>query len=723
MSVQNPAHKIARWSVVGMEGMWAKMFDPPVESPATPDQVAPTNPVPEVVAAAGLQNTPTVPHTVQRNLLHGLTLPTWDGLKQLKFYTFQDKDNPATGMGTYPAGTIRVPRGVVYHAETSGEGPPPHTIHWHGIEPTPMNDGVGHCSMELGQYVYQWQPNFIGTYFYHCHRNTMQHFEFGLFGLLLIEPPDAYFATQVDPNIPIGHCRDGKRRTAANLAAVNALLPSNQKFPDFNGNLLTDPDPWTGDPALKFATDPHAMTVAYDVEALWVLDDRDSVWSDMAPDARATFPRSGSIPGINDEFNRNPGKNGFFAFNDFNADYWYVTGVPVPAHKGGTGTIPANAAIPAALNSGVDGTQVAVNAQTGQTILIRCLDAAYNSIEVTFPVDIVIIAWDGRALGQPPYGHNEAYVVPANTPIHTSTARRFDALIRTTQAMNDFVTVKFINTRGQVPGLPEDVLVTTKIPFNVGGSPVLPTFAVSGKVAGPGGAPLQGVALDVTPVSLGGSSPRTVLSDANGNYSAPGLTSAAYMITPSLSGFVFTPDMVTVAVNDKDLPGQNFTASADVGGIILTPDKVSPQAPDVPGGVTFNASVNGGGPYEFRFRLISGSVTTTVQDFSLTGSWHWISAGAAPGVYRVEVDVRVAGATSSLAEKSTSIHYLLTAQEYTLDEAIETLRMATGSKVPTSAELARLDVAPLLNGVTTPDGKVDIQDVIAILRKVVGLPL
>ena len=90
-----------------------------------------------------------------------------------------------------------------------------------------MNDGVGHCSMEIGNYIYQWQPNFIGTYFYHCHRNTMQHFEFGLFGTCSIDPPGRLFCLHchdqparrhvVLNNIPIGAGRDGKFRTAANL--------------------------------------------------------------------------------------------------------------------------------------------------------------------------------------------------------------------------------------------------------------------------------------------------------------------------------------------------------------------------------------------------------------------------------------------------------------------------------------------------------------------------
>ncbi|MBI5582300.1 MAG: multicopper oxidase domain-containing protein [Deltaproteobacteria bacterium] len=332
MSVENPAVRIPRRSIeqpAGEAGLWVKMFDPPTESPPTPELLdllhlplgVKANPVPEVMQAAGLAAV-SVPHTVQRDLLHGLKLPGWDG-KRLEFFTFRDKDVPAASNGNYPAATIRVPRGVVFHSRSEGHGPPPHTIHWHGIEPTAINDGVGHCSMEIGHYTYQWQPNFMGTFFYHCHVATVQHFEFGLFGALIIDPPDAFFASIEATNglvrlnsVPIGAGIDGLFRCAANVAPVQARF----NFHNFNTNPIE-------------SLDPHAFTVSYDVEALWVVDDRDSVWSDLAPDPRAFLAGRGNRPGINDKFAR-----GFF--NDFNADYWFVTGVPVPAarvDRGGTG--------------------------------------------------------------------------------------------------------------------------------------------------------------------------------------------------------------------------------------------------------------------------------------------------------------------------------------------------------------------------------------------------
>ncbi len=476
MSFANPAFQIPRVSVIGEEPEWAKMFDPrPVgASPTLPEPLAPTNPAPEVMQAQGLLNVST-PRTWACDLLNGLDIATWDGRKTVHFMAIRGTDirSPFNGP-QWPGPTIRVPRGVVFHGSTRGKGPPPHTIHWHGIEPTSINDGVGHCSMEIGGFTYQWQPNYIGSYFYHCHRNTMQHFEFGLYGNLFILPPDAYFAsvvgsdwtTQTLPatitlnNIPVGACSDGKFRIAANLA----------KFPQFPGFIAGDPVFGVGNATDDGIGDPHAFTVPYDVEVMWVLDDRDSRWSDLASNAFTTFPQFGNNPGIDDQFNRNPGRASFFAFNDYHADYFYLTGLPFRGHVGDAAPAPLTdpttvfpgGTVPAAINSGVSGTQVAVNASVGQTILIRCLDAAYAGTKVTFPVDVVIVAWDGRALGVPPFGlYSEPYLVPANTPVELSTARRCDILIRPVQAMSSFVNVEFYDTRG------DRLLIKAQIPFNI----------------------------------------------------------------------------------------------------------------------------------------------------------------------------------------------------------------------------------------------------------------
>ncbi|MBI5585296.1 MAG: multicopper oxidase domain-containing protein [Deltaproteobacteria bacterium] len=430
--------------------------------------------------ALGL-GTPGTPHTRVFDLLNGLDIPTWDGAKRIHFMAIRDKDFSPIG-AVYPGPICRVPRGAIFHGNMSGKGPPPHTIHWHGIEPTPINDGVGHCSMEIGNYTYQWQPNFTGTYFYHCHRNTMQHFEFGLFSLLPIDPPDAFFASiaSVDPvtgavtlnAIPVGAGTDGKFRNACNLLTLPASVRA--KFSGFVGGDATYGVAGAGDIGVG---DPHAFTVPHDVEVIWVPDDRDSIWSDLASNAFQTFPIHGSQPGVNDNFKANAGGSGFFAFNDFHADYFYITGVPVPTHVGGTGIINPSAPpplggvggvaspdglIPAFWNSGRSGSQIAVNARVGQTIFIRCLDAAYNNIRVTLPVDAVITEWDGRALGVPPFGlYNQAYVLPKNTPIEISVARRFGAIVNESTPISSFAKVEFLDTRGGV------LNATALIPFNI----------------------------------------------------------------------------------------------------------------------------------------------------------------------------------------------------------------------------------------------------------------
>lgn len=552
MSFSSPIFPtVPRQSVAGMEGMFAKMWDPPKESPPTPDLLAPTNPVPEVMAAAGFQRTPTTLHTIERLLRHNLDITAWDGTG-LRFFAFSDPDNDATNGGTYPAATIRVPRGVIFHGHTQAASGP-HTIHWHGIEPTPINDGVGHCSMELGDYIYQWQPNHIGTYFYHCHRNTVQHFEFGLWGALLIVPPDAYFATQRNPAIPIGAGRDGLFRTEANLTNF-------PQFPGFNPNPLDTPDP-NPDPSnpWPFTVDPHAMTVPYDVEALWAFDDRDSVWAALATDVRQTYPVQGPNPGVDDNFHThgvaggNAAPGDFFAFNDFNSDYWFVTGVSVPGPKGGTGTIAPNIVLPPALNSGVTGTQVSINAQVGQTILIRAINGAYDVSQIRMPVDVVIIEADGRALGVPPFTHySQPFVLKANTPIRLSVARRASALFRPLSPFSGFATVEFFNPRSEAPTSEANRRFTARIPINIG--PAAGSRSISGMVVNSlTGQPIPGAQLN-----LAGSTSQMAFTDASGSYTFTGLADGVYTITPSHTSFGFSPRERRIAVNGTDVISQFF---------------------------------------------------------------------------------------------------------------------------------------------------------------------
>jgi alpha-tubulin suppressor-like RCC1 family protein len=81
--------------------------------------------------------------------------------------------------------------------------------------------------------------------------------------------------------------------------------------------------------------------------------------------------------------------------------------------------------------------------------------------------------------------------------------------------------------------------------------------------------------------------------------------------------------------------------------VTLTPAPATPAIVGTP--ITFTASASGGsGSYQYKFLLKApGGALQTVQDYSATAIWTWMTADLAPGSYQVVVYARNVGSTMS----------------------------------------------------------------------------
>ena len=99
------------------------------------------------------------------------------------------------GLPSVPGPVIRVNKGDVVRAHFTNTHNLPHTLHFHGEHPFNM-DGNGQRAMGTEQlqmpgesYTYKWVAEDPGFYFYHCHFNTAQHIDHGMYGLFIVEDP------------------------------------------------------------------------------------------------------------------------------------------------------------------------------------------------------------------------------------------------------------------------------------------------------------------------------------------------------------------------------------------------------------------------------------------------------------------------------------------------------------------------------------------------------
>ena len=185
------------------------------------------------------------------------------------------------------------------------------------------------------------------SYFYHCHVNTVLHAEMGMYGALIIDPP----------NGP-GAASDG---------------------------------------------------TSYNVEAIWAVDDIDTSWH--------CLPWNAALCG------------GDAGLNNFNPDLFCITGLGQAELDAD-----ASAATPA----------VAINANRGDTVLLRYIMAGYIPQRVTFHKDlgdITIVAEDGRNLPS-------KKTLSAGSSVFMTAAERYEFIFQAdTAGTNIPINIEFFNYR------------------------------------------------------------------------------------------------------------------------------------------------------------------------------------------------------------------------------------------------------------------------------------
>lgn len=83
---------------------------------------------------------------------------------------------------------------------------------------------------------------------------------------------------------------------------------------------------------------------------------------------------------------------------------------------------------------------------------------------------------------------------------------------------------------------------------------VTPTYSISGTVSG-------AVTSGVT-ITLSGAGSASTTTGSGGSYTFTGLSNGTYTVTPGKSGYTFSPTNRSVTVNNANVTGQNFTATA-----------------------------------------------------------------------------------------------------------------------------------------------------------------
>jgi inhibitor of cysteine peptidase len=154
------------------------------------------------------------------------------------------------------------------------------------------------------------------------------------------------------------------------------------------------------------------------------------------------------------------------------------------------------------------------------------------------------------------------------------------------------------------------------------------TYSMSGK-ASYNGAGLPGVTM-----TLGGTAGATVMTDSNGNYTIKGLKNGAYTLTPSMSGYDFTPVSTSKTIAGANITGINFSSGRNSGALSGTYTYVAQTAGfyEYGSGPVFTASMVSTGTGTIAFNGSGGcSITHTDIGYDMMHDTNTLSPSPSNG--------------------------------------------------------------------------------------------
>lgn len=238
------------------------------------------------------------------------------------------------GTAVYPAPKLVVNEGDQVEVILTNIGPKKegikrlaHTIHFHGLDTDQANDGVPHTSEDIlvgDSFTYRFTATHAGTYFYHCHVDTVEHLQMGMHGAFIVKAKDGadqawtggpsynkeytFVLNEIDPDWHKA-VEDGKSYDRTDFHPRYWTI-NGKAYPDTEGDPSTSIEGKVGDTVLvrliNSGYQTHSMhlhghhfkVIASDGRPLPVVEEKDTinVGAGERYDLLITFTQSGNYP-------------------------------------------------------------------------------------------------------------------------------------------------------------------------------------------------------------------------------------------------------------------------------------------------------------------------------------------------------------------------------------------------------------------------------------------